>query len=75
MRYPRASQEDLKAPEGKFRLITVDLSEGSSAVYRLGDFGNLETAKNVAEQKSGVGRPVYVYNDKGELIMRYGSWH
>ncbi len=74
MRYPRASQQELKAPEGKFRLITVNLSEGSAA-YRLGDFDSLERAKDVAEQKSGVGQPVYVYNDKGEMLMRYGSWH
>ncbi len=75
MRYPGASQQQVKAPEGKFRLIALDLDEGSRDGYNLGDFDALEAAKQVAEEKSGVGHPVYVYNDKGELVMRFGSWH
>ncbi len=75
MRYPRISREEQTAPPGKFRLIALDLKEGSRDGYVLGDFDALESAKQVAKDKSGVGHPVYVYDDKGELVLRFGSWH
>ncbi len=75
MRYPHTSREELTAPRGKFRLIALDVKEGAREGYTLGDFDALESAKQVAEKKSGVGHPVYVYDDKGELVVRFGSWH
>ncbi len=74
MRYPRASLEERTAPPGKFRLIALDLGDNLSE-HRLGDLDTLDSAKKVAEQKSGVGCPVFVYDDRGELIIRFGSWH
>ena len=75
MRYPRASERERTAPAGKFRLIALDLTDNSDAEYCLGDFDSLESAKQVAEEKSSVGQPIFVYDDKGELVVRHGSWH
>ncbi len=75
MRYPRASQQERTAPPGKFRLVALDLRENLDNEYCLGDFDTLDSATRIAKEKSGVGHPVFVYDDKGELTIRYGSWH
>ncbi len=72
MRYPNASREELQAPKDMFRVTGVEAATGN---YRLGDFETLQTAKSVAKEKAGIGNPIYIYDDKGELVVRYGSWH
>ncbi len=75
MRYPKASTHELKAAAGKFRVLGVDLHDGDSGNYLLGDFDTLEAAKEHAKIKAGIGSPIFIYNDAGELVVRYGSWH
>ncbi len=75
MRYPKAARADLTAPSCKFRVLAVDVETDPTAVYVMGDFGSLVAAERAATQSADVGRPVYVYNDKAELIVRFGSWH
>lgn len=75
MRYPKASTEELQAPAGKFRVIAVDLKVAATANYHLGDFDDLDTAHKVAQEKAGVGNPVYIYDHDSKLVVRYGSWH
>jgi hypothetical protein len=75
MRYLQARREELQPPKGKFRVIGVDLKEGPPANFHLGDFESLTAAQKLAKQKAGIGSPIYIYNDKAELVVRYGSWH
>ena len=75
MRYLKASREELQAPKGKFRVIGVDVNEGATGNYHLGDFETLELADELATGKATIGNPIYIYNDRGQLIVRYGSWH
>jgi hypothetical protein len=75
MRYLKASREELQAPKGKFRVIGVDVNEGATGNYQLGDFETLELAEILAKEKASVGHPIYIYSDKGQLVVRYGSWH
>ncbi len=72
MRYPKASREELQAPKEMFRVTGVEAATGN---YHLGDFETLQMAKLVAKQKASTGNPIYIYDDKGELVVRYGSWH
>ncbi len=74
MRYPSGSKAELKAPSNAFRVIGVDLSD-SPANFILGDFVTLLEAKEAANRRAQVGIPIYIYDDQGELIERYGSWH
>jgi hypothetical protein len=75
MRYPEASTQELKAPAGKFRVIGVDVNAAVTANYHLGDFETFSLAEKVAKEKACVGNPVYIYDDKSGLVIRYGSWH
>ena len=75
MRYPEASAEELQAPKGQYRVIGVDLKVSATANYHLGDFATLSMAEQVAREKGCVGTPVYVFDDKSDLVVRYGSWH
>ncbi len=75
MRYPKAGKKELQAPTGKFRVIGIDLSGSTAVNYHLGDFETLQTAKKIAKEKASVGNPIFIYNEKGELVVRYGSWH
>jgi hypothetical protein len=75
MRYPKASREELQAPTGKFRIIEVDLKRAATANYHLGDVETLQAAEEVAKEKASVGKPIYIYDDNCELVVRYGSWH
>ena len=40
-----------------------------------GDFNSLDAAKQAAKEKAGTGTPIFIYNDRAELVVRYGSWH
>jgi hypothetical protein len=75
MRYPKAPRTELTAPTGKFRVVAVVVEEESADVYTIGDFSSVAPAEKAAIQRAGIGSPVYVYDDKAKLIVRYGSWH
>ncbi len=75
MRYPTATRTDLTAPPGKFRVLAVLVEQESADVYNAGDFGSLAAAEEAAMQRAGIGSPVYIYNDKAKLIIKYGAWH
>jgi hypothetical protein len=47
----------------------------ADAVFSIGDFDSLDSAKRAAKQKAGTGTPIFIYNDRGEVVVRYGSWH
>ena len=75
MRYPKATRTDLTAPTGKFRVVAVVVDVDSADPYIVGDFGSVAAAEQAAMQRASIGSPVYVYDDKAKLIVRYGSWH
>ena len=75
MRYPKATRTDLTAPTGKFRVVAVVVDVDSADPYIVGDFGSVAAAEQAAMQRAGIGSPVYVYDEKAKLIVRYGSWH
>jgi hypothetical protein len=75
MRYPKATKEELTAPHAQYRVLGVEIHATSESVFSVGDFDSLDAAKKAAEQKAGTGVPVFIYDDHGELILRYGSWH
>jgi hypothetical protein len=33
------------------------------------------TSSKLAKEKASVGKPIYIYDDNSELVVRYGSWH
>ena len=74
MRYPSESKDDLRAPKSLFRVVAVDVEE-SSEPYVVGDFETLFAASQVATVRARVGNPVYIYDDRGEVLERLGSWH
>ena len=74
MRYPNGSKAELKAPSKAFRVIGVDLSDAPGN-FIVGDFVTLQEAKEAANRRAQVGSPIYIYDDQGELVERYGSWH
>ncbi len=73
MRYP-TSKEILRAPQAQFRVVAVDLAD-SSATYLVGDYPSFEAANEAASGRAGMGAPVYIYDDRGEMLLRFGSWH
>jgi hypothetical protein len=74
MRYPIGSKAELKAPARSFRVIGVDLSNRADN-FVIGNFDKLQEAKEAAIRRAQVGTPIYIYDDEGELVERYGSWH
>ncbi len=71
----KATRADLTANNCKFRVLAVDVETDPTAIYVTGDFVSLIAAEKAATQSADVVRPVYVYNDKAKLIVRFGSWH
>jgi len=61
----------LRAPAGKFRVIGFALRD--SQKYMIGDFDSREAAEECAKKHGMVGNPVHVYNDRADLVVRYGS--
>lgn len=61
----------LSAPAGKFRVIGFALRDGQ--MYMIGDFDSRETAEESAKKHGMVGNPAHVYNDRADLVVRYGS--
>ena len=70
-RHFKEDKQKLKASPGQFRVIGYDLRDGQR--FMVGDFDCLETAEQRAKERGGVGTPTHVYNDRGELVVRYGS--
>jgi hypothetical protein len=68
------SQNELKAPKGKFRVIGVDTLEGLNADYLIGDYATESEAIRNAADKAGQMNPCYVYDDKGGLRWHDGSF-
>lgn len=75
MRYPVAKPEELQAPKGKFRVIGVDLKVAADANYHIGDFDTFSLAEQVAQEQACVGKPIYIYDENCQLLVRLGSWH
>ncbi|MBZ5569007.1 MAG: hypothetical protein LAN64_14290 [Acidobacteriia bacterium] len=75
MRYPTASEEQLKAPKSQFRVVGVDVKDVSGNIFQVGVFETLAAAQGAARERAGVGNPVFVYDDAGEVLVRLGSWH
>jgi hypothetical protein len=74
MRYPSKNNPDLRAPKSLFRVVVVEVDE-SSGPFIVGDFDTLQAATQAATARAGIGNPVYIYDDRGEVIERLGSWH
>jgi len=70
----RAAGEEfeLKAPKGKFRVVSVDTFDGSDLNH--GDEKTLEKAIEIARQHSGEMLKAYVYNDKAECVWSGGRF-
>jgi hypothetical protein len=66
-----AEELQLRAPAGKFRVIGFALRDGQK--YMIGDFDNKEAAEEHAKKHGMVGNPAHVYNDRADLVVRYGS--
>lgn len=74
MRYPAASAHELTAPKSQLRVVCVDVRD-ELGLYHVGDFDTLRAAHRAAMQRAGVGSPVYIYDDIGDIVVRLGSWH
>jgi len=66
-----AEEIQLRAPAGKFRVIGFALRDDQK--YMIGDFDNIEAAEECAKKHGMVGNPAHVYNDRADLVVRYGS--
>ena len=75
MRYPKIPKEERTAPLSHFRVLGVETHTTAEAMFSIGDFDSLDSAKHAGKQRAGTGTPIFVYNDRGELLVRYGSWH
>ena len=62
---------DFRAPAGKFRVVGFALRDDQ--VYLIGDFETLIGAEQHANEHGHVGNPVHIYDDAGQLVVRYGS--
>ena len=74
MRYPSGNKAEFKAPPKGNRVIEVDPSQRERN-FDIGDFATVREAKEAATRRAQVGTPIYIYDDQGELVERYGSWH
>ena len=74
MRYPPANEYSLRAPRSQFRVVAVDTQE-TAGVYEIGDFVSLDAAQSAACERARIGTYVFIYNEEGTLILRFGSWH
>ncbi len=60
-----------RAPRGTFRVVGFALTDDQ--IYLIGDFANIEAAEESAKKHGTVGNPAHVYDDLGNLVVRYGS--
>lgn len=66
------TNEDLKAPTGKYRVILVDTFDGGDCI--IGDYDDKNEAIKVASDKGGQMTKVYVYNSNGQRIHSAGTF-
>src|SRR3989344_2923419 len=72
-----AQEVEQKAPEGKFRLVLIDIGVADGFTggpddpcsFLVGDYDTLEKAKEVYFKKDGNGVALYIYDDKGECVF------
>jgi hypothetical protein len=62
----------LKAPKGKYRVISVDTFDGGDCNH--GDFRKQEDAIKEAKEHSGTMQKSYVYDDKGQCVWSGGTF-
>ncbi len=67
-----ATQLELKAPEGKFRVVGVDTFDGTDWIQ--GDCDTFEGARLGAIEKGGTMLKTHVYNDKGIHLFEAGTF-
>ncbi len=63
---------ELKAPEGKFRVVGVDTFDGEDWVQ--GDFNTSDGALDVANKKGDTMTKMHVYDDKGKHLGETGTF-
>jgi hypothetical protein len=63
---------ELKAPEGKFRVVGVDTFDGTDWVE--GDFNTKEAALRHANLRGGEMLKMHAYDDKGNHISEAGRF-
>lgn len=69
-----AARGELRAPRaGWFRVVGVDTFEAPDADFHIGDFADRGEAIAEATARAGVMRPVYVYDESGDLIFSAGE--
>ena len=70
----KPGEYQLQAPAGKYRVVAVDTIEDITADYLLGDFISLRAATEVAREHGHCMKPAFVYDDRGTLLARFGSY-
>jgi len=70
----KPGEYELKAPIDKYRAIGVDTKEDITADYLLGDFTSLRAAIEAARKRAGHRQPVFIYDHKGSLLAKFGSY-
>jgi hypothetical protein len=63
---------ELKAPDGKFRVVGVDTFSGTDWVQ--GDFPTKEEAIKVASKKAATMTKMHIYDDHGRHIYHAGTF-
>lgn len=63
---------ELKAPEGKFRVVGVDTFDGTDWI--IDDYTTEEEAKEVARETGGIMTKTHVYDDQGKHIFEAGTF-
>lgn len=66
------TQLELKAPEGKFRVVGVDTFDGTDWIE--GDYETFAEARLKAIEKGGAMLKTHVYNDKGIHLFEAGTF-
>lgn len=70
----RPTHLELKAPEGKFRVIGVDTFDGDDPGHIIGDYDTKITAVTIALAKGGAMYKTHVYDDQGKHIADGGTF-
>ena len=63
---------ELKAPEGKFRVVGVDTFDGTEWVE--GDYDTYLMAQSVALKKGGAMLKTHVYDENGKHLFEAGTF-
>ena len=60
-------------PPGKFRVLGCDTFEAPDADYLIGTYDTLQEAKDVADKRGGTMNPVYIFDDRGQIVYSAGN--